>query len=61
MYIKSVENTLISTCLTLVTLRPSPVLLRKYEDVVDVFINEKEFTNYFDDQRLLNPVELRTK
>lgn len=68
------ETAFISTCLTLITAHPSPVLLRRYDHVVDVLYKEPEyvynqlynesprlahkFTKLFGDQVLMYPIDL---
>lgn len=67
------EAAFISTCLTLITVHPSKVLLRRYDHVVDVLYEEPEyiynrlydesprlahkFVKRFGDQMLMHPVE----
>ena len=67
------EAAFISTCLTLITVHPSRVLLRRYDHVADVLYKEPEyvynrlydesprlahkFVKRFGDQMLMNPVE----
>lgn len=67
------EAAFLSTCLTLITVHPSPVLLRRYDSVADVLYRESEyvynrlydesprlahkFVKQFGDQMLMNPVE----